>query len=346
MFELLDLDEETIDELRGATEKISGRRSISCAHEVAYALAEAGFSTPCGSLQMIVRPSELTWLLWEYGLHHRGRKVQVRIITTSDTPNEHINDVRRKEITSPGRLITKIVRKPHSLAAPVVPLDETPQAAQTPSGMPVTLGIARPSAAGVKLGVVLGEQPIYSLELPDAVRNTFEEELQKPQQAYPGKLDRQTKVKRYVLFSKPVIRSIRAMLNSELETYPDTRAGAIIDMLRVSTRDRDEAFLYNYVLTGTHIWVKRLENGTTRDVEAAQWVMAKHVLLSGYSPDVRLAGEMWAYQDETGQKIIRINGNSGTYKPANERIAPAATLCEQLLGTRVEIDALPTETNN
>jgi hypothetical protein len=46
------------------------------------------------------------------------------------------------------------------------------------------------------------------------------------------------------------------------------------------------------------------------------WVLSKPVAVSGYSKDVRFAGELWKMPDN----VVHFNDNSGTYLPA-----PAAT---------------------
>src|SRR5262249_47355071 len=83
----------------------------------------------------------------------------------------------------------------------------------------------------------------------------------------------------------------------------------IVNQLRTHT---DEApAKYNMIVTGTWVRIGRLEGRN----KAIDWLLAKHVLLSNYSEDVRFAGEIW--KDADG--VIHINRNSGTYKPSAER---------------------------
>ncbi len=88
----------------------------------------------------------------------------------------------------------------------------------------------------------------------------------------------------------------------------------IYDMLR--THSALARNIYNLVLTDEHIIIARI----SIRVRIIDWILSKHVLMSGYHPAVLFAGEIW--KDEHG--VIHINRNSGTYQPSVEQLEKAA----------------------
>lgn len=80
--------------------------------------------------------------------------------------------------------------------------------------------------------------------------------------------------------------------------------------------------------------MSRLENRDERDSDKANWVLAKHVLLADYDPDVRYAGEAWA-EDTPDGRVMHINNNSGTYKPTAAQLHEAARYLAEAFGVPV-----------
>lgn len=197
-----------------------------------------------------------------------------------------------------------------------------------------TVHVGRPSALGRRFTRVLGEQPVHTIDLTTQVDLPA---LAAPLQAYPGRTTFTTFVKRYAIFNRPTVAVLRGLLNGSVEKHRGIRIGDCLDLLTPGATSREEAHVYNFVLTGTQLHLKPLavEGATTGRI--AQWLLAKHVLLSGYSPDVRLAGEMWVSHDELGTTLV-LNGSSGTYRPGPERVEAAARLVERLFAVPVEID--------
>ena len=74
---------------------------------------------------------------------------------------------------------------------------------------------------------------------------------------------------------------------------------------------------YNIVIEGRVMTVARLVNGA----KVPDWILSKHVLMSGYSKDVRFAGELWKAADGK----IHLSNNSGTYRPSTEQLAAAVS---------------------
>lgn len=207
------------------------------------------------------------------------------------------------------------------------PLDEQPRA---------TLRASRPSRLGSLAWMVLGHHPIFEA-LHDPRRTDLDggsfSDLEARLVAYPGKLDAVTKLKRYVLFAPPTVRFIRSQMAAEMDSHGEFPGPSLVDMLKMG--DDEEPFLYSGILTGSGLKISRIDNRSDKDVARANWVLAKHVLLSGYDPDVRFAGEVWV-TDSTEGRVLHVNNNSGTYKPSPAQTLAAAAFLRQAYGIPVE----------
>jgi hypothetical protein len=194
------------------------------------------------------------------------------------------------------------------------------------------VGISIPSNTGINLGYLLGEQPEFVAELPGQLVDP----RLRPLKAYPGKLDRVTKLKRYILFSKPVIWFLRKHLVHHTAWIENVPVRATATMLRRSpSAERDPAFVYNIIVTDKVAKLKRLLNNSGRDNTVVAWLLAKHVLLAAYSKCVLIPGEVWCYEPEDGELIIFYSPNSGTYKPDDDVAEAAVEHLGELFQTKV-----------
>ncbi|WP_028776250.1 hypothetical protein [Shimazuella kribbensis] len=337
-FELCDLDPKAIAAIRREMENQKGRRTASCANANAQVLTAAGFTSGGKSLQHVYRPSHLSALLWKNGLEYEGKKVSIRILYAGRGIGDHFLSVWRKEFTSLCRSVKKkFIRHAHSTGtAPQFEVREL-------VGMSVerwenskefaAVGISRPSWFGVWLGFLLGQRPIFNTETGVPIEAL---ELQDALPEFGGKLDRVGKLKKK-LFSRRTVRFIRRHLIHSVDQYEDVPRQAIVEMLRRSDGpSHEEAFLYNIVVTGSGIHIARLENRNGRDRKIINWIMAKHVLISGYDEDVRFAGEIWCCKVD-GEFVIFLNRNSGTYKPTEDRLIAMADYLSKVFRAKVVI---------
>jgi hypothetical protein len=339
--EMRNLPERAIGALHTTMRSQQGQRTITCANATGKVLSASGFTSNGKSLARKVRPMTLARTIWNGGLEFDGKAVELRFINTNTgTLDDHFAKVLRKEWSSPVRAIAKLVpAKETKTRAPKIeprllqPLTfETPDAANH-----LELRMGRPSKLAVILRRHWGDHPIFEVRLDPRVLNIETadfSELSAPLRAYPGKLDAVSKIKRYVLFSRPVVRFIRAHMAQEMKTLGRFHGPVLVGMFQRQTGA--QPFLYNVIITGTSARMTRLENGTAKDVAKANWLLAKHVLLSGYDCDVRFAGEIWVEDTETGQKLW-INNNSGTYKPTSDQAEAAARFLERLIGVEVAV---------
>ena len=74
---------------------------------------------------------------------------------------------------------------------------------------------------------------------------------------------------------------------------------------------------YNIVIEGGRISVAKLFHGL--GWKRVDDLLSKHILLSGYSKDVRFAGEIWKGEDG----VIYLSNNSGTYQPSEPELERA-----------------------
>lgn len=338
--ELRGLPPEALDNLRREMRARVGRRNISCANATGRLLAASGFSCRGQKLIFTVRPMTLAKLIWDDGLTFNGQPVELRLIrTTSASVSDHFLRVWRKEATSLFRVIEKIVRTASTKSsAPVIqprPLAAAIRGGRADAGQ-LELRVGRPTKLAAVLRQQFGDHPIFEATLDPKIADIHSAEftaLRGVLKAYPGKLDGASKLKRYLLFSRPVVKAVRYQMAAKMDSLGSLPGPALVDMFQAGPPDKP--FLYNVVITGTAARMGRLENRTDKDVDKANWVLAKHVLLSGYDRDVRYAGEIWV-EDTTDGRVLRINNNSGTYKPSQDRAEAAARFLQQLTGVPVE----------
>ena len=129
-------------------------------------------------------------------------------------------------------------------------------------------------------------------------------------QANPSLL---TRIKKGILFSPPVVSFIRRQLANAFESVRGLTDKDLFDQLEVHSAETPAK--YNIVIEGSLLTVARLDHGS----KAPDWILSKHVLMSGYSNDVRFAGEIWKEADGT----VRLSNNSGTYRPSDAQLERA-----------------------
>ncbi len=341
--ELRDLPPDAVPRLREAMRAFEGRKTISCANATGRVMTNAGFTSSGHKLAYKVRPMTLAKTIWDGGLEYDGSAVALRVIRTSTgTVSDHFLGVLRKESTSLFRMVGKIVRSSSATSegrhkAPVIearPLAAAPIQSRDEARL-LELRVARPTKLAVVLRQQIGDHPIFEARLDPAIADINGpdfSELKVALKAYPGQLDAVSRLKRYVLFSKPVVKTIREHMMATMDSIGRLAAPTLVDMFQAG--QADAPFLYNVVITGSAARMTRLENRNDKDIDKANWVLAKHVLLSGYDPDVRYAGEIWV-EDTTNGRILHLNDNSGTYKPSVSQANAAARFLQQLTGVEV-----------
>lgn len=316
-----------------------GKRSATCARLNAEMLTAAGFTSGARPLSSWARPSRLFRRIWRNGLEWRREPVQLRFVRTGPSLVEHFTKVWRKEMTAGCRMVRKRLaeRRSHA-AAPVIPPLLAGVTSETPrtGGPLIEIGVSRPTWLGARLANFVGERPVFvartQVPLDDHV---FMDALK----AYPGRLDFITKVKRYILFSRPVIWVLRHIIMRHVDISETVDAAGVIDMLQEGTED--DPFVYNLVVVRdgpvVELRLTRLKNGGALDHPRINWILAKHVLTAGYHPSVVYASEIWVSRNAQGEKVISLNRESGTYKPGSDRLTAFADYLSRLFLADVQI---------
>jgi hypothetical protein len=344
--EMLDLPPQALVRLRQAMGDFEGRKTITCANATGRVMTQAGFTCNGRKLAYTVRPTTLAKAIWDGGLEYDGKTVVLRMIrTNSGTVSDHFLGVLKKESTSLCRAAGKIVKtKAASVKTKAPVIEARPLAAAALSDQAgfkrLELRVGRSTKLAVLLQQQLGEHPIFEAQLdPDLadINGEHFSELRSALKAYPGKLGTASKLKRYLLFSRPVVKVVRHQMAAKMDSLGRLPGPVMVDMFQ--SGPAASPFLYNVVITGTSARMTRLENRTDKDVDKANWVLAKHVLLSGYDPDVRYAGEIWVEDTDAG-RVLHLNDNSGTYKPTRQQAEAAARFLQQLTDVPVEFHAV------
>lgn len=347
LVQLLNAPDAALEALRVAMGAHSGKRTITCAFANAKVLHQAGFTSGGKRLDRYVRPMSLARRIWQNGLEFNQVRVETRFIrTTQRSVSDHFAAVMSKESTSLGRLVKKQWSKARRPAASAPLLEPRPlPAAQSPLEDTVRsaeLRVGRPSKLGAALRVYWGDHPIFEA-IPD--RNNVDldaaefEELNEPLRPYPGRLDAVTKAKKYVLFAPGPVRVLRNRMAATMDSVGRHPGPVLTDMLQAGPPDNP--FVYNAIVTSDALRVARLENRSDKDVSKANWVLSKHVLVAGYDPDVRFAGEFWVADGPEG-RTVHLNNNSGTYQPGPERAQAAGRFIEQGFGVPVVVHTMGT----
>jgi dolichol kinase len=123
-----------------------------------------------------------------------------------------------------------------------------------------------------------------------------------------------TRLKKNILFSPPVVAVIRWQLAHDFRRFEGRSDGELFDSLQ--THSSESPNKYNIVIERGGFNVMKLNHGS----KIPDWILSKHVLMSGYSKDVRFAGELWKSADGT----IHLSDNSGTYRPSVAQLEQAA----------------------
>ncbi|MEW6280007.1 MAG: hypothetical protein AB1758_15365, partial [Candidatus Eremiobacterota bacterium] len=345
-----------VDALRTALGEAVGHRSISCARANAKALARAGFTSGGRSLAGEFRPSKLFMRIAEHGLEYQGKPVKFDILnTTGGGIEEHFWEVADKERSSPLRAVRKACGLEPNATDDSKGLREAlslkPDASVTvadPNGPPVRLRNSRPGKLASMLRRVWGAHILWEA-VPDASRvdidkflpNTLKDKFTLAKDT-GQKMSRVDKLKNFA-FSRPMVALMRSSMARNWDDMGAYAPEQLSSMLAVAGPGQ-EPVKYNMVICGSKSENRVSITQIDVDKKLPDWVLSKHVLISGYDEDVRFAGEIWAesYRKDDGTQAIRIhiNNNSGTYRPTAAETEGAARYLQALF-PGVEIVAHP-----
>lgn len=357
-----ELDQEAVNRLYEASKKYEGTRRVTCVNTNCRILADAGFSIGGDSLRGYYFPVPLLSDILRYGLQFNGRPVKFDLIKT--TP-QYLEDIG---LSITHSVATTLCRHTERACAPIIKnIERNSLVIRINDGLKSTLGLAilqpknnapierprweaqptrilvpqdlqrnynlevsEPSQFGVLLRMIWGPHALF--EIPIA-RNIVDEFLPETLDAFPKENPGfSTRLKRDYLFAPFMIDYFRAHLADNYRKIEGLNQTQLLDMIRTDSPEFPNR--YNFVVLGDRIIIMKLDIKNSM----VDWVLAKHVLLSGYSKDVRFAGEIWKSADGT----IHLNANSGTYQPLEELYPMLKQLFERLFpGVACVTEAVP-----
>ncbi len=339
LLRLLNLPQHAAQKLRAAMRLHHGKKYMTCVNANLRVLEDAGFTSGERKLSSIYMPYALLSYLLSNGLKFEGETVELEVVRTTQANmesyarqiitaelmtffrhGERILEAKSKKskhwsaahavIAAPFRLIGAVGRRLGFKATPVVISREVAPAlpASVDYLRDLTVRLSLTSSAGTILRQFWGAHALFTGEQTRVnPLDYLSERLQPFPQKNPNFV---TRMKKEVLFSRFVIKLIHKVLAPAYADLGVKSERDVYDMLRTDSAAKSNK--YNLVITNKKIIVAR----TTVGVKIVDWVLSKHVLASGYDPDVLFAGELW--KDSDG--IIHINGNSGTYRPSDNDV--------------------------
>jgi hypothetical protein len=344
------LDQKVSDELYRIAKTYEGKRFRSCVRANCQVLADAGFTIGGESLRSYVLPDTLLKDIRLYGLEYQGRSVALDFIKTKPGYLEDINlSIQQAVYTTICRhgeracapLLKKLEKNSfvvqvneglkHSLGLAILPEPPKPivkpkwESQHTRIIVPpelernYELHVSEPSMLAFYLRLLWGPHSLFEIPID---RTIVDELLPNKLTAFPPKekSSLMREFKKRVLFPAPTVRLMRSQLSESYNIIPGLNQTQLLDMLRTDSEEYPNR--YNFIVLGNRIIIMKLDihNGMV------DWVLAKHVLLSNYSEDVRFAGEIW----KTADGVIHINNNSGSYEPETEWLANILELFNRL----------------
>lgn len=346
--------------LREAMKVHHGNKYWTCVNANCRVLEDAGFTLGERVLSERYMPVSFMRAVMEEGLYYNGKRVELEIIRTTPKPMEQyalgimkaealtfwrhgqraaqprIEAIKEKSslaksvLEAPGKLWGKLFPKKEEAA--VVPQRiAAPGLADSPFHYEdISVRVTKPSAAGVLLRMMWGSHALFEAQQS---RVNIDKFLPDTLKAFPQeKPNFVTRVKKALLMSKPVVWAMRKALVAQYQPVGERSEADVINMLRTDSAAKNGK--YNLVVTGDRVVVARLDVG----IGKVDWLLTKHVLMSGYDPSVRFAGEIW--KDAEG--VVHINRNSGTYQPSPTQLAAAAEYLQGIFPhARIVADELP-----
>ncbi|CAF4696643.1 unnamed protein product [Rotaria sp. Silwood1] len=332
------LSQDALAALRQAMLKHSNNRHVSCAYANACVLSSAGFTSDDTDLNNHFGARSLFQQIFENGLEYKGESLTLDFIrTTRLTLEEHFSEVRKKELTSLGRTCKKVINEclPSNshLRAPLLEAKYVPMKPTVVDncGSLTRLEISHPGFFGATIRKIIGSHTLFKL-IPNKEQVDVDKYLPETLRAFAMKNPSfATRIKKYVLFSRAVVVTIRNQMAACWDDHGYFAPGPLASMMSIHTKT--EPHPYNIVITGDFIIGMHNSPG----LKFVDWALSKHVLISGYDDDVRFAGEAWMEHQEDGL-VLHLSNNSGTYQPTDEQLETAGKYVSAALpGLKVEL---------
>jgi len=332
LIRLKNLPAHAAEQLRDAMQTHNGKKFWTCVNACMHVMTDAGFSSN-GRKPLAGRywPHALMPALLRGELMFEGKPVEYEVIRTTPErfqryalqivaaeastlcrhADRNLQGKAKKSklfralyatLHAPGRLIGRkgVSGSGHAIVAPELP--------DAPYLEDIRVKVSSASMLGTLFRQLWGTHAFFEAEQdrvdPSAYLTTTLKAFPQPNPSLA------TRLKKWILFSRPVVRVLHWMLAAKYIDIGPRSECQVYDMLR--TNSESSSNKYNLIITRRKITIARI-NVLAKLVD---WVLSKHVLMSGYASDVIFAGEIW--KDALG--VIHVSRNSGTYRPTEEQL--------------------------
>ncbi len=325
LLHLINPPEELAQSIREAAAQHNGEKFRTCVNACCTVLHSAGVSIPGRNIQDFTFPVDLLQAVIKRGLLFNEQRLEYQIIKTSPKSVErYALGIVKAELATFSRHCKRAVDSQlkrmgiepgAKRGSPGVATTRSPIAPPAPTGAAdvsdILVSASRTASIGLPLRFLWGAHTLFETRQNRVSADEFlPERLQAFPQSNPSLL---TRIKSSVLFSRPVVSAIRTCMCPSFEEVGLRSEADIYEMFR--THSEENPAKYNLVITGDAMTISRIKVGNP----VVDWVLTKHVLVSGYNNDVRFAGEIW--KDAAG--LIHVSRNSGTYRPSANQLKQA-----------------------
>lgn len=346
------------ERLRAAMERHNGKKYWTCVNANLRVMEDAGFAAGDKKLSRIYFPYQLMRALLNNALTFEGKPVECEVIRTTPLSVErytrsiiwaevttfwrHFKKTRVGGVVStvlswPGRLFAKLFGSKTQSAPPPVTVEVAPA---LPSDVPyhedLLVRASQASVTGRIFRRIWGPHALFEAQQSRVNVDQYLKRALTPfPQKRPGWL---TRLKKRVLFSRPVIWMIRRLLAPRFVEIGIHDERDIYDMLR--THSDSAPNIYNMVITrkppevpGGNPITRMILARITVGSKIVDWILSKHVLMSGYLATETGAEEypVWAGESwKTPQGRLKMRGNSGTYRPEDEDTNGAVAFTQEV----------------
>ncbi|MBY0359122.1 MAG: hypothetical protein K2W82_14055 [Candidatus Obscuribacterales bacterium] len=347
------------EKIREAMKIHHGNKYWTCVNAVLSVMKDAGFTfaNSTKSLDSVYLPYTMMKVLLYGGLLFEGKPVEFEVLRTSPVRTENytwgiikaelftfcrhgdraVQEKAKKSkfwsvlgavLNAPGRLYGAVKsslspareERRNAPVAPALP-EELDYCAD------INVRVSAASFTGMFLRLFWGPHTLFEAQV-EGIKATdyFSKTLQPFPQANPSVA---TRLKKWILFSRPVIWLIRRVLAPRYDNLGTRSERDIYDMMR--THSEENPNKYNMVIAGLYkngqcVGTRIILARTTVGLKLVDWIMSKHVLMSGYDYYVFFAGEAWKMVSST----VYLNRNSGTYRPEEADADAAAALVQAI----------------
>jgi hypothetical protein len=344
----LGLPKESHADIRAAMKKHHGNKYWTCVNACLRVLQDAGFRFGAGGprLSSIYFPYKLFKTLLKFGLYYKGQPVGFEYFRTADDDlNTYMWEIIKAELLTfcrhadraidgkaeagsklwkgiravrraPAALWSKVRKPKPPVAAKPSPVVAPPLPADGQYHKDIRIEMSTPSMLGMLFRMFWGQHVLFRISTDRVNVADYIEDTLEP---FPGKLSFFSRLKKWFLFNKFVVKYVLGHLAPKWEDLGTFDERTLLAMMR--THSDATPNKYNVVITRRHVIMARISGGS----KLADWILSKHVLLANWE-SVPWAGEGWKELSAD----VDLDGNSGTFKPDDERTGKAVRFVNAL----------------